>query len=150
MNNSNPSIVRRWWLYILKLESDKWYVGITSKQPSERFEEHRLGKRAAYWTMKYKPLEIELIEDLGIVSKEHAEKYENKIARLLMKERGLNNVRGGDLTYTEEHVARLGKYYKKDDWEDIKYSVASLVAIILLIVFIVDKYLFPFLPGGVK
>lgn len=134
----------------MKLEDGKWYVGITSKNPEMRFEEHKLGKRAAYWTMKNKPIEIERYEDLGVVSRQHAEQYENKVTRSLMKERGLNNVRGGDLSYVDEHVDRLGKYYKKDNWDDIKYGIATIIVTILLMIFILDKYMVPFLPGGVK
>ena len=114
---------KRWWLYILKLEHDKWYVGITSKSPEERFREHKLGIRCAYWTKAYKPIEIELREDLGIVSKEHAETYENKITRRLMKERGLNNVRGGDLRDNDEYVKRFGWIYIKSDWQ--KLTIAA-------------------------
>lgn len=58
---------------MLKLEHEKYYVGITSKSPEERFREHVEKRHGAYWTMKYTPLEIELVEDLGVVSKEHAE-----------------------------------------------------------------------------
>ena len=28
---------RRWYLYVLKLEGNKWYVGITSQTPEKRF-----------------------------------------------------------------------------------------------------------------
>lgn len=118
---------RRWWLYILQLENNKWYVGITSKTPEERFVEHKLGKRAAYWTMKHKPVAIELVEDLGVVSKEHAEKYENKITRELMKERGLNSVRGGDLRDAEDYSARFGWVWLRRDWE--LFTVALLFAL---------------------
>lgn len=137
---------KRWWLYILKLERGKWYVGITSKHPEERFQEHKLGKRAAYWTMEHKPLEIELIEDLGIVSKEHAEKYEAKVTRNLMKERGLNNVRGGDLRDIKEYVSLAGYIYDK---ESIKNIALASVIYILLLAFYVDKYIFRFIPGGI-
>lgn len=130
---------KRWWLYVLKLESNKWYVGITSKSPEERFMEHKLGKRAAYWTMRYKPIEIELIEDLGLVSKIHAEQYENKITRSLMKERGLNNVRGGDLRDTEEYTQRFGHIFSKDGWETAAAIVLLCLAIIYLLI---DKYFF--------
>lgn len=137
----------RWWLYVLKLEDDKWYVGITSKSPEERFYEHLHHKRAAYWTMKYKPLEIEITEDLGVVSKEHAEKYENKITRLLMKERGLNNVRGGDLRSTTPYVIRFGYIFDKEGWRNILYIG---IILIILIAFYIDKYLVSFMPGGVR
>lgn len=128
----------RLYLYILKLEQSKWYVGITSKTPEERFQEHVLKRRGAYWTMKYQPLEIELIEDLGIVSKEHAEKYENKITRQLMKERGLNNVRGGDLRDADEYIVRFGWVYMKEQWYVITVILFELLVIIYLLV---DKYL---------
>lgn len=138
---------KKWWLYILKLEGGKWYVGITTKHPEERFLEHKLGKRAAYWTMEHKPIEIELVEDLGVVSKDHAEAYENRIARQLMKERGLNNVRGGDLRDVKDYVVKFGRVYDKEDWENVVYILLTLV---MLVAFVVDKYLFVFIPGGIR
>lgn len=129
----------RWWLYVLKLEHGKWYVGITSKTPEERFQEHLLKKRGAYWTMRHKPIEIELTEDLGIVSKAHAEKYENKITRQLMKERGLNNVRGGDLRDDDEYIQRFGWVYVKDQWEVI---TVVLLLVLTNIYLLIDKIFF--------
>ena len=137
---------QHWTLYVLKLDQDKWYVGITSKSVEERFKERILQKRGAYWTMKYKPLEIELIEDLGSASREYAEKYENKITRSLMKERGLNNVRGGDLRDTAEYVLRFGYIFDKERWNDALHIVLILV---VLGAFYVDKYIITFIPGGV-
>jgi predicted GIY-YIG superfamily endonuclease len=128
---------RRWWLYILRLEDNKWYVGITSKTPEERFKEHQLHKRGAYWTMKHNPLEIELVEDLGIVSKQHAETYESKITRTLMRERGLNNVRGGDLRDAEDYIVRFGNVYLKENW----YAITLVVLLMLVIIWLlIDKY----------
>lgn len=128
---------KHWKLYVLKLENSKWYVGITTKTAEERFLEHILKKRGAYWTMKHKPLAIELTEDLGIVSKQHAEEYENKITRMLMKERGINNVRGGDLTADNEYIQRFGWLYLRDQWETITF-VAFLLTVIFAL--LVDKY----------
>lgn len=128
---------RRWWLYILKLEDDKWYVGITSKTPEERFQEHVLKVRGAYWTMKHKPIEIELTEDLGVVSKKFAEQYENKVTRMLMKERGLNNVRGGDLRDEGEYIDRFGRYYLKNQWEVL--TTVTLLAMVIIYL-LLDKY----------
>lgn len=127
-----------WWLYVLKLEEGKWYVGITSKTPEDRLHEHRLGVRAAYWTKKYHPVDIELIEDLGVVNKEHAEKYEDKITRSLMKERGINNVRGGDLRDVDQYVKRFGWFYLKDQWEILTLLVLSFLVNIYLLI---DGYL---------
>lgn len=108
---------KRQWLYILNLEHDKWYVGITTQGPEKRFNEHKSAIRAANWTKRHKPLEIEKWEDLGIVSKEHAEAYENKVTRSLMKERGLNNVHGGDLTGVESMFKDLDEYTTKTGGE---------------------------------
>jgi predicted GIY-YIG superfamily endonuclease len=33
--------MKKWWLYVLKLERGKYYVGITSKTPERRFYEHK-------------------------------------------------------------------------------------------------------------
>ncbi len=134
---------KRWWLYILELGHGKWYVGITSKHPNVRFEEHTLGKRAAYWTMKFKPIRIESYEDLGLVSREHAELYENKITRQLMKERGLNNVRGGDLRDTEEYIRRFGYYFSKEGWKDLVY-VAFIM--LLIIAYFINIFIYRFIP----
>ena len=112
-------------------------MGITSKTSEERFQEHVLKRRGAYWTMKHSPLEIELTEDLGVVSKEHAEKYKNKVTRMLMKERGLNNVRGGDLRDADEYVSRFGWLYLKDQWETI--TIATLL-VLLSVYLLIDKY----------
>lgn len=136
MNNTSK---KRWHLYILQLEHEKWYVGITSKTPEARFNEHKLGVRAAYWTKAHKPIAIEKYEDLGIVSKEHAETYENKITRLLMKERGLNNVRGGDLTGINDYIQRFGWIYDRDGWQLITVIVLLILIIICLLF---DKYFF--------
>lgn len=128
---------KNWWLYVLKLENGKWYVGITSKTPEVRFAEHLASKSSAYWTMKHKPIEIELVEDLGIVSRQHAEKYEAKVTRNLMKERGLNNVRGGDLRDVGEYVQRFGWILDKERWDTVLYIVLLLLVILWLFL---DKY----------
>lgn len=125
-----------WTLYILKLQDDKYYVGITTKTPQIRMQEHLNGVRVAYWTAKHKPIEIILEEDLGHVSKAHAEKYENKVVRDLMKQHGINKVRGGDLTSVESYVVRFGYILDKERWQTI-FLVFVLTAIILIL--LVDK-----------
>lgn len=129
---NNPK--KRWYLYILKLEDSKYYVGITSKTPKVRMHEHLNGVRAAYWTSKHKPIEIILEEDLGVVTKSHAERYENQITRNLMKERGINNVRGGDLTSTEKYIKRFGYFWLEDIWNVITYIILLLIIIIYLVI----------------
>lgn len=136
-----------WWLYILKLENDKYYVGITSKTPEKRFAEHKQRTRAAYWTIKYPPKEIIHTENLGTIPKEAAEKRENKMIRECIKKLGINNVRGGDLRDTEDYVQRFGYILSKEGWKDLLYITSMLVVTTILYV---DKFIVPFIPGGVR
>lgn len=125
---------RNWWLYILLLENEKYYVGITSKTPEIRMQEHLDGVRVAYWTAKHKPLKIFIEEDLGYVSKNHAEKYENKVTRDLMKQYGINKVRGGDLTSTDDYILRFGYVWDRDAWQTITVTIFLMLIIIYLII----------------
>ena len=128
---------KHWLLYVLRLEDGKFYVGITSKTPEVRMREHQNGVRAAYWTVKHKPIEIIYIEDLGQIEKSKAEKRENKMTRALMKQRGMNNVRGGDLTGTEEYIRRFGWYLDRDLYQLLAGTIFLMLAIVYLMI---DKY----------
>jgi predicted GIY-YIG superfamily endonuclease len=82
-------------LYVLKLEGTKYYIGVTSKTPEERYLEHRNGFYGAEWTKIHKPIEIEQSKDLGFTTYEKAGVYENKVTRQYVKKYGIDNVRGG-------------------------------------------------------
>ncbi|MFZ2835819.1 MAG: GIY-YIG nuclease family protein [Candidatus Saccharimonadales bacterium] len=128
---------KQWQLYVLRLGDGKFYVGITSKSPAVRMQEHLNGVRAAYWTAKHKPLEIIYQENLGVIEKYKAEKRENKMVRALMKQRGLNNVRGGDLTSVEEYIKRFGYVWDRDVW----YAMTVVIFLMLVNVYLMfDKY----------
>lgn len=127
----------RWQLYVLKLEQDKWYVGITTQTSEKRFEQHKRGIMGAAWTRKYKPLKIHYTEDLGMCDIERAELYEGRVTRKYMEKYGDNNVRGGDLVDTDKYIKRFGKYFRNEDW----YSLTVVVFLLLVIFyFVVDKY----------
>ncbi len=136
--SGDPDKISHWHLYILKLQDGKYYVGITSKTPEIRMREHLSGVRSAYWTAKDKPIEIIYTENLGSITRREAEKRENIMVRAYMKKCGINNVRGGNLTSTDEYIARFGYIFQKDDWGELM-SVTCLFLIIIY--FVVDKYL---------
>ena len=138
---------KHWQLYVLRLEDGKFYVGITSKTPDVRMREHQRGVRTAYWTAKHKPIEVIHSEDLGNTTKEKAERRENKLTRELMKQWGINNVRGGDLTDTSDYTVRFGRIYNKEGWQDAIYI---LIMFLVLGLFTIDKYFMPILPGGIN
>jgi predicted GIY-YIG superfamily endonuclease len=122
---------KRYSLYVLKLEQGKYYVGITSKKPEERFLEHKNGFYGAEWTRLYKPIKIDQVKDLGEVEYSKAEEYENKIARIYIKKYGLNNVRGGNITYRGNYVRRFGWLYHEESWETM--VLVSLLTTMMLI-----------------
>jgi hypothetical protein len=102
-------------------------------------QEHLNGVRVAYWTAKHMPIEIIHTEDLGIIEKSKAEKRENKMVRALMKQRGLNNVRGGDLTSVEKYVKRFGYVWNENLW----YPMTVVVLLTLVVIYLlIDKLFF--------
>jgi predicted GIY-YIG superfamily endonuclease len=84
------------YIYILKLEAEKYYIGQTT-EPDNRIKKQFNGKGSA-WTKLYKPIEIILLESIGVMNYKEAEQYENEIVLNYMKEYGWENVRGGYFT----------------------------------------------------
>lgn len=75
------------YIYILKLEKNKYYVGKTDK-PEKRVIDHFTTK-GSNWTKKYKPIKL-----LEIIP--NCDDYdEDKYTRIYMDKYGINNVRGG-------------------------------------------------------
>ena len=75
------------FIYILKLQSNKYYVGKT-KKPSFRIQSH-FEINGCEWTKKYLPIKVEKIipncDDFD----------EDKYTKIYMNKYGINNVRGG-------------------------------------------------------
>ncbi len=93
-------------IYVLRLESEKIYVGQTIDFES-RLKQHLNGKLSSEWTKKFKPIEeIELIETPFTKSSE-AMFLENSITLKYMRERGWRNVRGGDYCSLNEDKLRF-------------------------------------------
>jgi predicted GIY-YIG superfamily endonuclease len=78
------------YLYVLKLEKGKWYVGKTS-DVMKRYQQHVGGKGSA-WTSKYPP--VSLVESKPVVSFHD----ENNVTKDYMKKYGIEHVRGGSYT----------------------------------------------------
>ena len=76
------------WLYVLKLINNKYYVGITTKNPYYRFKQHLCGN-GAEWTKIHKPIYI--IKALKITNGFEEDKY----TKIYMDKYGIGNVRGG-------------------------------------------------------
>ncbi len=89
------------YIYILKLEQNKYYIGKTNN-PSFRLNEH-FSSNASSWTKKYKPLEIvEIISDCDDYD-------EDKYTKIYMDKYGIDNVRGASYTsiYLDKNIKKL-------------------------------------------
>ena len=73
--------------YILKLENQKWYVGI-SQDPKTRIKKHFAGKGSA-WTRFHKPLEVMTLKEIKEPSI-----WEKEKTLSMMRDKGWKNVRG--------------------------------------------------------
>jgi len=79
------------FIYSLKCEGDKYYVGRT-ENPQKRIDEHIMGKGSA-WTQKYAPIEWRCIPATRFDEDSHV--------IMLMDEHGIDNVRGGSYSTIE-------------------------------------------------
>ena len=81
------------YIYILKLEKNKYYVGKTDN-PQIRIDNH-FNSNGSSWTRKYKPIEvIDVISDCD-------EFDEDKYTKKYMQSYGIDNVRGGSFCQME-------------------------------------------------
>ena len=79
-------------LYVLQLESGKYYIGKTDDVPN-RYRQHKNGQ-GSEWTKIYKP--TKMLETRDITS----EHDENNVTKDYMKKYGIENVRGGSYCQT--------------------------------------------------
>lgn len=84
------------FVYILRLEEDRWYIGKTV-WPKRRFFEHvgYWAGKSPMWTEKYPPVAVEAV--LPFDSENQAKKREREVAKAFAHYYGEDRVRGGDL-----------------------------------------------------
>lgn len=89
-------------IYVLKLEDQCYYVGMTRRRNvAKRIEEHISGTGAA-WTRKHKPLLDEAKNPTSCLIETIATEDtwdENKYVKKYMESKGIDNVRGGSYVH---------------------------------------------------
>lgn len=83
-------IIKPFYIYVLELSNNKYYVGKTSKNVMTRFNKHVKGSGfGSSWTRLHTPLKI--LEQFETVDVFDEDKYTKKY----MEKYGIENVRGG-------------------------------------------------------
>jgi hypothetical protein len=85
---TNPSSAL--FIYVLKLAEEKYYVGKTMNNITQRMEEHMAGN-GSEWTKKYTPIEVMEV-------KAGDEYDEDKYVLKYMQRYGIDHVRGGSFS----------------------------------------------------
>lgn len=107
---------KHFWVYVLRLEQGKYYIGITSrKNPNKRIEEHMHGFYSAQWVKKYRPIEPIEIIDIGLLTQSEAERLELKRTLQYMEKYGYQNVRGGKLNYRGKYIKVWNRFWRSED-----------------------------------
>jgi len=107
INTSFLYLVKMEYLYVLKLEKNKWYIG-KSANVERRYEQHLKGE-GARWTYLHRPIEIILKRPLK------DDKDEDNTTQEYIRKYGSENVRGGSYCQVEPHKP---KYTAKIQWEN--------------------------------
>jgi len=94
------------YLYVLKLEKEKWYIG-RSANVERRYEQHLRGD-GAKWTQLHKPIQLVLKRPLK------DEEDEDRTTHAFIKKYGAQNVRGGSYCQVEPKY----KNTVRVDWTD--------------------------------
>lgn len=112
-----------WYVYILKLEDEKYYIGIAI-DPNKRFLEHQQqGKDCASWCEKHKPIEIIEIIETNYKAMKDATLIEDIHTLRYIETFGAENVRGGRYLGNVSSVKRKSKPHLERGYISIMHKL---------------------------
>lgn len=129
---------KHWHVYVLKLQKNKWYVGVTTKQPEQILSEHKAGK-GNDWTRKYKPVDLHFHRDMGELPSDRAEMLVDRAMRKYVKEHGADNVRGGYLDGLTEKHEKQSRFKFKLPTSEGQLLIFALIEAIVIIVLLIQR-----------
>ncbi|GAA5021692.1 hypothetical protein GCM10025794_08380 [Massilia kyonggiensis] len=111
-----------WQLYLLELENNNLYVGIT-RDVDKRFEQHRSGK-GSLWTTQHKPLRLLRYVDTGLTSESEATRIEDALTVQTMELFGRHRVRGGQYCMLEQADVDAA-LVRHGHWERVERAILA-------------------------
>ena len=135
-------IKKHYWLYVLLLNEDKYYIGITSRrEPEDRIQEHFNGFYTAQWVRRFGPKKVLEKLDAGFMTPEEADAKERKLTLEYISKYGYKNVRGGDLNYSVDY-RKIGKTLLTEREFTTYISLALMTAgfLAITIMYFLEKY----------
>lgn len=112
--NKIQNIFKKKFLYVLKLQNNKYYVGIT-KDIDQRFQEHVAGK-GSWFTKLYKPEKIIQADIYTDIPENEMLDVETFVTVEYMQKYGISNVRGGKLmAKNSNHFVHIYNKYTKTE-----------------------------------
>jgi hypothetical protein len=133
-------------IYVLKLSSDKIYVGITTKNTIDRFAEHCSGT-GSEWTKLYKPIEI--INSFSTNNRFD----EDRTTFIYMKLYGINNVRGGSFTsvvLNEEEIRFIVHVFSVLDQFDLQAYLKGIKYLVTIYLYSSSNYFLVSIDQNIK
>ena len=87
-------------VYLLRLQMNKYYVGMTKKWRVDIREQEHMQGRGSKWTRRYSP--IEMLEVWEFQTKEEAHAFEIMKTEEYLNLHGIDSTRGGLCNYGQE------------------------------------------------
>ena len=128
-------MIKHYWLYVIFLEQNKYYVGKTSgASPDARIEQHRNGFYTAQWVKKHKFVKDLGRIDLGFVTDEESDKLELEKTLEYMRQFGYQNVRGSKFNYSGNYKKIGDRFFREEQYETLTIMILLILSVSILLI----------------
>ncbi|MEQ8531612.1 MAG: GIY-YIG nuclease family protein [Imperialibacter sp.] len=112
-----------WFVYALKLDDNRYYIGI-AVDPVRRFLEHQAqGKNCSSWCKKYRALEIVETIDTGHKHMKDATLMEDLLTLQYITKFGATYVRGGRYMGSDQKVQKASEHHIRQGYITIMHRL---------------------------
>lgn len=134
--------LEQWQLYVLQLDNDKWYVGVTAKTPHEELARHKAGN-GVEWTRESKPVKVHYAKDFGAVAEDKVREFEDRVTLKYMERYGVATVRSDNMGEAPLKEAKPAPKASKKLVIFNKILLGlTIVLFLAVVVLLIDKFYF--------